>query len=291
MKKFRIIKSRDKGVFSNFLQVLQCLYISELDGRIPIVDWDIIWHAQKEPHNGSTNVWEYYFEPVSSYSIDDVNPDKDSVKIANKYRKKGKNIRGWDRSCWTYKVKPPKRCLNNPSRACREAINRIIVKYIRIKKPILNKIDEFYVKNLEGFDLLGVHIRAATGWGHQRNLLFDDYVKPMKKYLLQHDNSRIFLATDYAPCLKYMRDIFGDKLVNYDCHISENGYLTVTGSSSILEKKTGGALIGEEAIIDAMLLSKCHKLVHGMSNVSASVMYLNKDIENEYIPVRKQREC
>ena len=59
-RKFMVIKSRDYGMFSNFLCALQYLYLSKVEDRIPIIDWDLFWYSQKTPYNGSEgNVWEY----------------------------------------------------------------------------------------------------------------------------------------------------------------------------------------------------------------------------------------
>ena len=48
-KKFLVIKSRNFGMFSNFLNALQYLYLSKVEKRIPIMDWDIIWYSERKP--------------------------------------------------------------------------------------------------------------------------------------------------------------------------------------------------------------------------------------------------
>ena len=284
MKKFRIIKSRDKGLFSNFLQVIQSLYLSDLDGRIPIVDWDIFWYSQDDPYNGSNNVWEYYFEPVSSYRIEDVDFDTDDVVVASKYRKKGKNIPNWDKKCWDWKSKPPRNCLNNPSGKCRNFVNNIISKHIKIKMPIMHKINNFYDDNLKDFNVLAVHIRCCNDLKKGiRDISLEQYIKVLEEHLSKNKNSRIFIATDYNPIINKFHDIFKEKLFYYDSHRSEDGFAAVCGYSDPKERKRGGALMGEEVLIDTILLSKCNKLIHGTSNVSSSAMYFNKNIEHIYI--------
>ena len=86
-KKFMIIRSRDfSGLFSNLISTLQYLYLSEVENRIPIIDWKICWYLQKEPYNGVVqNVWDYYFEPVSPYVLTDINRETDDVIEVQKY--------------------------------------------------------------------------------------------------------------------------------------------------------------------------------------------------------------
>ena len=46
----------------------------------------------------------------------------------------------------------------------RKWVNNMITKYIRPKRRITLRVDEFYRNNMEGFNMVGVHVRGTDSW-------------------------------------------------------------------------------------------------------------------------------
>jgi hypothetical protein len=281
--KFIVINSRSYGLFSNFLHTLQHLYLSEVRKRIPIVDWRICWYRQEEPYFGvKANVWEYYFEPVSSYRMEDIDQEKDHVKHVHKYIK-GRRIHEEPEGCWDYQHSPPTDCLYSPSYEARSFVNSLIKKYVKIKPRIQKRVDVFYKNNMEGHKILGIHIRGCRDVADEaRPHPLNKYVKRIRKYLSDDLDARVFIATDYEPYLQYFINIFKDKVIFCDSLRSSSGFSAVcgfkTGRSS---KNRGGPIPGEEVIIEASLLSKCDLFFHSDSQVSSTVLYLNPELPHK----------
>jgi len=288
-KSFYVIRSRDRGLFSNFLHTIQYLFKADARGKIPIVHWNIIWYMNE---GSEDNVWEYYFCPVSDYSLEDIDPN-DGVKNLYSYRNGGvshylegeKNGGRWDRNSWNYKVHPPKLCIWNPNKKFRAYYNKVISKHIRIKKQILDKIDRFYKENMEDCEnVLGAHIRACSDRdGGSRDIDIKGYTDSIDKYISEFSDAKIFVATDYNPVLEELVSKYGDRVVYYDSQRSDNGYSVIADCSPVEEKKNRGSKPGEEVVIDCLLLSKCNKIIHKSSNVSTAALLFNPDNDNEYI--------
>ena len=66
--------SLGSGFFSNFTQVLSHIQYAEGQGMVPVVDFEnfrTLYNIAEDVH-GSRNAWEYYFKPVSPYSLAEV---------------------------------------------------------------------------------------------------------------------------------------------------------------------------------------------------------------------------
>lgn len=287
--KFIVINSRSYGLFSNFLHTLQHLYLSEVRKRIPIVDWRICWYRQEEPYFGvESNVWEYYFEPVSSYSMEDIDQEKDYVKYVHKYIK-GRRIHEEPDGCWDYQHYPPGNCLYTPSYEARLFVNSLIKKYVKIKPRIVEKIDNFYKSNMEGSKIVGIHIRGCRDIVNEaRPHCLNKYVKPIRKYISNNPDAKIFVATDYEPYLQYFVNIFKDKVIYCNSLRSSCGYSAICNfKTSRSSKNRGGAVPGEEVIIEVGILSKCDLFLHSASQVSSAVLYFNPELHNKYFKAGK----
>jgi hypothetical protein len=282
IKKITIIKSRNFGLFSNFLHTLQYLYLSEVEDRIPIVDWDIVWYSQEKGYNGSKNVWEYYFEPVSPFSLKDIDRDKDDVKEVKKYIK-GRKLHSEPDGCWDYISSPPEICLSNPSPEARAFMHSLIKKYVAIKSPIQSKIDSFYEKNMKNNQVIGAHVRACRdNRGGHRDIPLGKYTKNIDKYLSNNPSAKVLITTDYKPFVDHFAKKYRDRIIYYNSQRSVNGFSPTCGFKRNLTRNKGGPKVGEEVLIECILLSKCDRVLHSSSNVSSACMYFNPNFSHKY---------
>ena len=82
-KKFFYVIQRSPGggMFSNLNYVVHHLLIAEKFGLIPIVDMSNYYtlYNEKKSINGINNSWEYYFEPISKYSLTEIYKSKNVI--------------------------------------------------------------------------------------------------------------------------------------------------------------------------------------------------------------------
>ena len=306
-KKFTIIGARRYGFFSNFLHTIQHLYRCRIKKRIPIVYWrGGLYFEKRGRYNGikTKNIWEYYFKPVSTYSAEKLFPkmkvkrygkieiSNRDVEIVRHYR--DHNIKGEPKGCWDTTKRPPKLCLYNTNKECRLFVNGLINKYIHLRSTTQDKIDEFYSKHMQNREIIGIQMRGTCS----RKMQGDDppqrYIEYLCDHFVDHPNAKIFVATDDAQWLERLEKKFPDRVVYYNTIRSSDGLshsLAMRKLKHRLRKglQIEGAKAGEDVLIDAILLSKCSILLHGISNVAAVVPFFHPNIKSVcVVPTRVQ---
>lgn len=282
-KKFIVIGSRGvQGFFSNFLHTLQYLHLAELKNKIPIVHWQGGVYDKHGGYQGvKKNVWEYYFEPVSSYSMKDIQKS-DNVEKVNKYH--ATSLPSEPTGCWDFKTMPPSVCLNNPDLECRLFVNSIINKYVKIREYIQDEIDTYYESHMKNRHILGVHIRYCNDMRPAQGPdPLQTVISSIHNYVDRHTDSMIFLATDFKPFLKSIRKEFKDRVIYTSSTRSKDGNPVQYACKPKKKHTSGGPAIGKEVIVDCKLLSMCDCLYHGCSNVSSVALYWNPNVEHKYV--------
>ncbi len=160
----------------------------------------------------------------------------------------------------------------------RYCFHSLIDKYIIIRKNIKKKIDNFIEDNFMGHRILGLHLRGkeradeiARFW-KMKMLSPSFYFKEVDNYFKKYPNARLFIATDTKSLLKKVKERYGGKVIHYNAILSEDGQAP--------HKQFGGARVGEDVLIDCILLSKCDFLIHGISDVSFAATYFNKKLNH-----------
>jgi hypothetical protein len=270
-----IVIPNDGGFFSNFNKVVQYLALSLNHAGITaiIVDWRID-EARKLsqfpygcPEDG--NIWEHFFEqfsfPTDSYVR--------STKIAQ-----------WmdhsitDRAAYA---------LYKSGSFWRQQYHAAFVEYIRIQSHIFEKVDRVYSQYMAGHYCIGVHIRNEAHKVEEPG----NTITPLQSYIVKIDEilrlrngkALVFLATDVETYVTRMKEAFGEKVIMQP------------GVTRLLEKPSGdfdhqvhhgnapaSLKLGEDVLIDCLLLTKCNVFVHTVSNLATAVGYINPYIEMAY---------
>src|SRR5207247_8993916 len=92
------------------------------------------------------------------------------------------------------------------------------------------------------------------------------------RYLHTYNDSRISLATDSAHAQDFYKKRYGSRLVTTP-HVRSYGE-ALHGSNATPQQ-------GEEAVLDALLLSSCDHLIHGISNLSLGSLVFNGQLSHE----------
>lgn len=244
------------GFFSNITFILNHLKICEEMNFIPIIDLQNYpsLHNEIKIIKNTKNSWEYYFEKLNKYSLDEVYKSKNVYLSSETFQKK--------------------MFIDMTNNKISKNFNKI-----KVKKEILHKVNNFYKKKFDKNDkILGVHFRGSTyktARGHGFPLTKDLMIKNIQFLLKKFNYNKIFLVTEEQEYLKTLKENFRDKLIYYNSFRMKK-----LDSFKIYPRKNHRYLLGEEILIETILLSKCDGLTFIKSNViSAAKMFAKKKIK------------
>ncbi|HSX26763.1 MAG TPA: nodulation protein NodZ [Chlamydiales bacterium] len=266
-EKFVIGTFRNEGFFSSFVGVLNGLIWAEKQGKMPVVHWtEDSYFYQKGGWNGAQNPWEYYFEPVSPLTY----------KPGDLLHIYCNNPEGFG-LCVEF-FRDPKYFHKELKSLGKKTIDR----YVHIKPEILKKVDLFYQQQMKGKINIGIHLRGTDREGSPKKwetaqALLDAAQTLMKKN--PHHKYQFFVATDEEAMLELAKKTLKGHIVYCNATRSLDG--TPIHTPKIGEERKGG-LLGEEVLIDALLLSKCNYFAHSLSSVGIAVHLFNPTLKSIY---------
>ncbi len=251
-EKYVIGTWRGAGLCVNFNSVLNHIGWCEDNNRTPVVYWDHVSpYYVSQGFNGSDNVWEYYFEPVSHLAYE-------SEDIIHRYHPDGR----W---AFNYFAIDP---IN------RSNAHYFISKYIKIKPIVQAKIDHFYQQYMTDRNTIGIHLRGTDKKTEEKLVSPETMINTALKYA--DSNTQFLIASDDQRLLDKMIQLLPKhKVIYYDCYRSEN-------DKPLHEpyRKPSFAQLGEDVLVEVSLLAKCTRLIHTYSNVSATILYFNPTMPN-----------
>lgn len=271
------------GFFCEFGSVINNIIYYEQDGiKAMRVDWsDQFFPYKDEPHS---NGWDLYFEPIH-IDTSAINTNEPVHHVGNALVHELHDqlcVAHWLR----YDEYLPYRLF----------VHEIINKYITIKQHILNQVQEFYEHNMKGHMCIGLHIRYADAHGQETpagHPSLADYAREVDELLKQHRHARIFMASDSYAAINYFKKKYGKKLLyinTYRAYEKEDPGLMYENSGYWMSHPTEwhqakpGYEGGRGALLDCLLLARCHYFIHITSNVATYVCFFNPRIKSIYLP-------
>lgn len=238
------------GMFHNFNIVLGCLDLYDRNDHIALTVDFKEQGLYYEPDYGA-NWWNYYFYPINyPQRIDQTKKpllkrlkDEEKAEIGNAVH---------------FYIK-------------RDRAHALITKYIQVKEEYLEEVEAFYEEHLKGSFIIGVHYRGTDKWLEATRVSYEEVIAKVEGILLDHENAKIFLATDELSFLEKMKDLFDNNLYYIEAQRLD-GHPIHYGSDKPF-------LMGKEALIDCLLLAKSDILIRTNSNLSAVSAYFNPDME------------
>ena len=252
-KVFYVIRrSPGAGMFSNVTFIINHLKICDQYNFIPVVDMQNFTtiYNEKEKVNDTYNAWEYYFKKLNKYSLKDVYKSQNVILTSELYQ----------------------------DNMLHDIYKKNYLKYlkkIKIKKQYHKKANTFFKKNFSNSDnILGVHFRGSTyktARGHAYPPSTTEMIKNINNLIKKYRYNKIFLVTEEMNYLKCLKKKFGNKLFFYNSFRMQN-----IDSFKIYPRSKHRYKLGEENLIEALLLSKCKGLTYIKSNLISYAKYLNK---------------
>lgn len=192
----------------NYYRNLHFIAYALNKGWIPIVDWEhygLLPHQENYPINGTTNGWEYYWNQLSEYTLDEVYRSKNVIL----------STRNTIDTPFMPPCKYPKPYQKN-AEMCAEkcprydkliSFNEFTSQYIK------NKKEEIFPKNSR---ILGVSVRGTNYGmhlrpGHPEQPQMSELINYIHKFMRAWNMEYVFIACEAQRVIDAVQEEFGEK--------------------------------------------------------------------------------
>lgn len=245
---------RGSGFFFSWWMTCRGLMVAERFGFTPVVDWSNGAYFDETGMNGCMNPFEYFFEPVSSVSLDEAMQSRNVTFMSH-------HTDGEAFSMYSHYDD--------------ELINRFVrinTKYLHIKDELYNQIRKEIQDLLRKKRTIAVHVRGVD-WGNVKNhpipASLESYVQGIDSAFQKYEYDQIFLATDSEDTVTFFRQRYQGKVFIYDDVMrAKKGSTVLAILDGNIKRENNGFLLGREVLRDMLTLSFCEGLVAGLSFVS-----------------------
>jgi hypothetical protein len=245
--------TNERGLFSFVLQYLSnCRHFHTLNEEF-LINFDLRNQSLYYDNNitKTNNVWEYYIKPEF-----DLNQQYENILVVE--WQGIFNYYGYDFD------------FNNVNE--RHHANNIIKQNLKFTDNILLKVDDFYDK-IKDNKILGVHIRGTDITIHHTKHDIEVYINHIDEQL-KNGFDLIFVCTDEYHMLNLLKEVYGDKLIHYNSNTLSNN-----SSLPLFKQETNHQYqMGEDVIVESLILSKTNFLIKSNSNVSNFSLLYNPDL-------------
>ena len=243
---------------------------------------------------GSTNPWEYYFEPLNEHTVEEAESAEHDVadifmvgefdfNLENKFLIA--NLHSYEPlALWQLLERESEADLPHNEKYefhHRARVSNVISENVKIKKEILEEINKFQEKNFS-YNVLGVHVRGTDKkleYPHKA-LPISAYIEAIQDYVDKNPDCKIYVASDNNEAIIEIFRKFGPQRVFVTNATRMQKYLS---ADPICLTPSTGPKHGEEVLIECMLLSRTNHLICTDSNVAASALYINPNITTTYL--------
>jgi hypothetical protein len=288
------------GFFADFLWAINHLEYCLATNKTPVIYWGSEFsYYSPQGYNGATNCWEYYFEPVSdlSYKPGDPLHKEDFYKRDTNFSTLWWYVQYLDNAYKLTKTEQEslKPIEDHDKRYASEEFNgqrnlaypvgafhlysqqfrrmvkeEIIDRFIKIKPSVEQKVTAFFDATMLHKKTIGIHLRGPHIWNEVLFVPFDYIFQEANKYAAE--GYQFFIATDQKPLLELAKKQLNGTVIYYECERFDKTTSPV-GHGPKLHPK-----LGEDILIEMLLLSLCDHLIHTVSNVSTTALYFNPEL-------------
>ncbi len=257
-KIFYVIKrTPGAGLFSNLIYVFNHLELAIRNNFIPIIDMKnfITIYNERKKINSSFNTWDYYFEKINNYKLNEVYKSQNVIITKNKFFKQFSNT------------------------ITSNKFANIGESYIKIKSKFINESNNFFNKNLN-YNTLAVHYRGTsykTSANHPFPATHEQAINKINKLISLHNYKKIFLCTEDKEFFNKMKKNFQSNLHYINSYRSYKD-----DAFKKFPRKLHRYKLGCEILLEALIISKCKGFLHAQTNVSEFVKYLDKRNQIKY---------
>jgi hypothetical protein len=263
---FLIIQNHDlhAGFGALLLYALNGIRKADANDLIPVIDFN----HQNCPYffDGikGEQVWEYYFEPVSPYTYEQIINwlameviSRQEVHFISSSEAANTHHYDPDRlaTFWAWDEPVDKASWMKEKRSLGRDY---IQEYIQPQPHILEKVTHFVDSRFKSDLIIGLHIRG-TDFAYAKPTSLETYFNEIDGLVqgTEHVDYQIFVATDQQQYLGAFKERYSDKVVHLDAVRSENHI------APFRFEQISGYQKGEEVLMDILILSQCHHVIKG----------------------------
>jgi len=270
------------GFFAVYFSILNKLLIADQKKLIPVIDMENYktYISEEQAVNGTKNVWEYYYEQPSEYSLDEVYRSKNVVLS---------RLNAWD----------IRYCSDSPLiEMCqdKETISKlhgIVKKYIRF-----NEGTEAYIEEkakgilLKDKKILGVASRGTDYTkfrvsGHPIQPSTAELIEITKQKVIEWNVDYVFITTEENETLAEFKEAFADKILYSERERSTNYNSDKSGkyfTDIHFGRENDKFTTALEYLTEIVMLSRCNYLIGTASGgLGAAVMMNGGEYEGKCI--------
>ncbi|MDX1642959.1 MAG: hypothetical protein R3244_01235 [Thermoanaerobaculia bacterium] len=249
----------------------------ELD-RLPVVLLDEESSPQFFDAERGPNVWEYYFEPVMRISYGEFEERRAregwSVHRFDFHETLYHHLRDPERIATFWAYEPPA----DPEAwmAEKRALGRTFVaRFVRPLPIFRRRAEAFFREHLANEYVVGAHVRG-TDFAYAEATEPEQYVEGIRQHVAEREIERykVFLATDQQQFVELFRRELGERVVVADGLRSEG---EVAPFNLPIERSR--ALLGEDVLLDVLLLARSDYLFKGASAVGEYALWFAPQLE------------
>jgi hypothetical protein len=286
-----LILPRMHGFFSLVFQAVGQAHLAEKTGVTPVVYFNRhcpYW--SDEGYNGSRNVWDYFFEPLSKITVESLFPIEPNLLEGFTLDEFAERCAG-TRVTVTNRYPPVIECMSPIGVSFeRSFVHGLLNKHLILKPRVRQMVDDFCRAHFQTRPILGVHYRGIEKLGdplYSRKAADPQecYLREMRLFLRKHPSARIFVATDSRQFMEAAKSAFGDTVISREVTRLEKEEESV-GLHFRNPAKINGPRLGEEVLLDALILAKTDFFIHGISNVSNAVLFFNPKLKHIDVEIR-----
>ena len=234
-----------------------------------------------------TGVWEHYFEPISDFVPGDQSCFQKWLVTMDLYLITP-GIHGfadWAPKCWRYKYLPdyitkPHIPLTEWLEPQRAVAHRVVQQYIRFRPELQQAaahVNPECRQDRRNNACLGLHIRQSDK-AAGRTVLTTAQFLPYAQAFVVSGGKHIYVATDSHAVLEEIEATWPDSVKNKIRTVG-NDIVRSSNTTAVFD------IVGishhrtnTEVLVDILALSLCQYMVHGLSAVSESSIWINYDL-------------
>jgi hypothetical protein len=167
----------------------------------------------------------------------------------------------------------------------RTAYGRVYERHVHIRAELRRRVDELWRAGggADGGRCVGVHYRHVA---HDHECprsapTLETFIARTRGLLGASDGDRIVLATDVREAVDAFRAEFGERLL-----VQPGVARARAGGDQHDSGAPPSVALGEQALVDALLLARCDVLLHTTSNLATAVGYMSPRLQMVYCEPR-----
>jgi len=148
-------------------------------------------------------------------------------------------------------------------------------KYLAINQNIIDEVDNYANKYFVGKRVLGIHYRSTDKSTEAPEVTFEELLSHIRKILAEDSSlNLIFISSDNAKAIQYLESanlsipiVFRDDVIRSE-----------TDEQFHLKQENSKVVVNHDAIVNCLILSRCHHLLKTASLLSDCSVIFNPEI-------------